>query len=158
MPEKMKIHFRDGSIVEQDAIDARKTLRDHPEEWRTSPFPESVQKASKADFEAMRDHLDQLAAAGKTEREIERARHAWESQQNWKKSDKPAEPSKPSGGSTVEPVAPFAAKEKTGGWWAIFDANDKQVGGNMRKPEADAFNAKSDDEKAEAVKAELAKG
>ncbi|MBB3313637.1 hypothetical protein FHT78_005431 [Rhizobium sp. BK196] len=155
MPEKMKIHFRDGSIIEQDAIDARKTLRDHPEEYQTSPFPESVQKASKADYEAMRDHLDKLAAEGKTDREIERARHAWEGQQKWKK---PVDAPKPAASSTTEPVAPYMAKEKTGGWWAIFDANNAQVGGNMRKPEADAFNAKSDDEKAEAVKAELAKG
>ena len=44
MPEKMKLHHIEGSTAEIDAIDARRTLRDHPSEWATSPFPAEVQK------------------------------------------------------------------------------------------------------------------
>lgn len=53
-----------------------------------------------------------------------------------------------------EAKAPYMAKEKTAGWWAIFNADDKQVGGNMRKPDAEAFNAMPDEDKAVYVTAE----
>lgn len=56
-----------------------------------------------------------------------------------------------------EPKAPFEAKSKGSGWWAIFDAEGTQVGGNIRQPEAESFNGLSDDDKLEYVKAELAK-
>jgi hypothetical protein len=58
--------------------------------------------------------------------------------------------------AAVEPKGPFEAKDKGAGWWAIFDADGKQAGGNMRKPDAEAFNGMSDEDKLELVKAEIA--
>lgn len=55
-----------------------------------------------------------------------------------------------------DPVAPFATKAKTAGWFGIFDANGLQIGKNMREDDAKAFDAMSDEDKAEYVKAELA--
>lgn len=55
-----------------------------------------------------------------------------------------------------EPKAPFEAKSKGSGWWAIFDADGDEVGKSMREPDAVTFNAMSDDDKLEYVKAELA--
>ena len=52
-----------------------------------------------------------------------------------------------------DPKAPFEAKSKGSGWWAIFDADDKQVGKNIREPDAVAFNAMSDEDKLEYAKA-----
>ena len=57
-----------------------------------------------------------------------------------------------------EPKAPFAAKEKTAGWWGIFDADGNQVGKNMRADDAKAFNDLSEDDKAEYVKSEASQG
>lgn len=54
-----------------------------------------------------------------------------------------------------EPKAPFEAKSKGSGWWAIFDADGAEVGKSMREPDAEAFNAMSDDDKLEFVKSEI---
>lgn len=157
MPEKMTLHFKDGSTTSMDAIDARRVLREHSSEWQTSPFPEDVQKASKAEADDLALYLAKLRAEGKTELEVERARHAFPEIYKAHKA-RQAETPKPAGTPTGDPVPPYTAKEKTAGWWGIFDANGVQVGGNIRKPDAEAFNAKTDDEKEEHVKAELAKG
>lgn len=149
MPEKMTLHYKDGSTTAMDAIDARHVLRAHASEWATSPFPADVQKAAQEDAEALRLHLAKLRSDGKTEIEIEKARHAWA---EGKKPD--ASSAKPD--ATVEPVAPFATKEKKGGWYGIFDANGLQIGKNLREDDAKAFDAMSDEDKAEYVKAELA--
>lgn len=57
---------------------------------------------------------------------------------------------------TTTPEGPFEAKDKGEGWWAIFGANDEQVGKSIRKTEGEAFNALSDEDKAAYV-AELTK-
>jgi hypothetical protein len=68
---------------------------------------------------------------------------------------KAAEAPKPAP-AAADPVAPFATKAKTAGWHGIFDANGLQIGKNMREDDAKAFDAMSDEDKAEYVKAELA--
>lgn len=73
----------------------------------------------------------------------------------WPTSKASAKPSTAEN-SSDELTAPFEGKDKGAGWWAIFDANGKQVGGNIRKPEAESFNAMSEEDKAEYVKAETA--
>lgn len=49
---------------------------------------------------------------------------------------------------TNEPKGPFEARDKGQGWWAIYDADGAEVGKAMRKDDAEAFNAASDDDKA----------
>lgn len=55
-------------------------------------------------------------------------------------------------------TAPFEAKNKGRGWWAIYDATGAEVVGGMREADGIAFNDMSDDDKQEYVNAELAKG
>lgn len=50
---------------------------------------------------------------------------------------KKAEPEK----TDTAPKAPFEAKEKSAGWFAIFDAEGKEVGKSFREDDAKAFNA-----------------
>lgn len=57
------------------------------------------------------------------------------------------------GGGATEPKAPLAARNKGGGWWGIFDADDKEVGKSMREADGVAFNSLSDEDKLEFVKA-----
>jgi hypothetical protein len=142
MPEKMTLHYKDGSTTSMDAIDARRVLREHASEWATSAFPSDVQKATQEDAEALRLHLARLRADGKTEVEVEKARHAW----TGVKKSAPA----------AEAKGPFEARVKGSGWWAIYDADGKQVGKNIREPEGISFNAMSEEDKAEYVKAETA--
>ena len=47
----------------------------------------------------------------------------------------------------AEAKAPFQAKDKGGGWWAIYDADGKEVK-SLRKDDAEIFNALSDEDKA----------
>lgn len=147
MPDKMKLHFKDGSTTDMDAIDARRVLRDHPTEWSTSAFPADVQKAAQEDAEALRMHLAQLRHDGKNEMEVEKARTNW------------AGVHKSDAGSNdpADFTGPFAARDKGKGWWAIFDAANAQVGGNIRQPDAISFNDMSEEDKQEYVNAELAK-
>lgn len=60
--------------------------------------------------------------------------------------------------TATDPVAPFEARVKERGWWGIFDATGAQIGGAIREADATAFNALSEEDKAEYVKAEAAKG
>lgn len=46
--------------------------------------------------------------------------------------------------------APFEAKDKGAGWWAIYDADGKEVK-SLRKDDAEIFNALSDADKAAEV-------
>ncbi len=50
----------------------------------------------------------------------------------------------------AEAKAPFQAKDKGGGWWAIYDADNKEVK-SLRKDDAEIFNALSDEDKAKHV-------
>lgn len=50
----------------------------------------------------------------------------------------------------AEAKAPFQAKDKGGGWWAIYDADGKEVK-SLRKDDAEIFNALSDEDKAKHV-------
>lgn len=158
MPEKMTLHFKDGTTTSMDAIDARHVLREHSSEWATAPFPEDVQKEALADAAALRDLLANMRADGKNEHEVEKARLNWPA--TWKaikaKAAAASEPASDLAGS-ANPTPPFVGRDKGAGWWGIFDSTDKQVGPNMRKPEAESFNGLSDDDKAEWVKSELAK-
>lgn len=47
----------------------------------------------------------------------------------------------------VAPVGPFTAKEKSPGWWSIFDGADQPVGKSVRKNDLDGFDGLSDDDK-----------
>jgi hypothetical protein len=47
----------------------------------------------------------------------------------------------------VAPVGPFTAKEKSPGWWSIFDGQDQPVGKSVRKNDLDGFDTLSDDDK-----------
>lgn len=145
MPEKMKLHYKDGSTADLDAVDGRRVLREHADEWSTSPFPADVQKAAQEDADALRLHLARLRADGKTELEVEKARISWADRVE--KLDLPG---------AVERHGPFEAKVKGAGWWAIYDGEGKQVGGSIREPEGVSFNAMSEEDKAEYVKAETA--
>jgi len=49
----------------------------------------------------------------------------------------------------VAPTGPFTAKEKSAGWWAIFDGDDKPVGKAVRKNDLEGFDTLSDDDKLE---------
>lgn len=71
MPEKMKLHHIDGSTVEQDAIDARRTLRDHPSEWAITPFPADVQEKAKKAANERRVAVLKLKTSGRPQHEIE---------------------------------------------------------------------------------------
>lgn len=46
------------------------------------------------------------------------------------------------------PVGPFEAKEKSAGWWGIFDAEGNEVGKSIREADAKAFNDMSADDRA----------
>jgi hypothetical protein len=50
----------------------------------------------------------------------------------------------------AEPKGPFVAKDKGGGWWAIYDADGKELK-SIRKDDAEIFNALSDEDKAKHV-------
>jgi len=147
MPEKMNLHFKDGSTTEMDAIDARRVLRDHPTEWSASAFPADVQKAAQEDAEALRMHLAQLRHEGKSEFEVEKARVNWSGAP--KSNPQPSDP--------ADFTAPFEAREKGRGWWGIFDSKGIQVGGGIREADGKSFNDMSEEDKQEYVNAELAK-
>ncbi|MDM9643877.1 hypothetical protein [Rhizobium sp. S163] len=75
------------------------------------------------------------------------------------KSPEPAKPAAPKATKTepakpadIEFKAPLEAKDKGGGWWAVYDADGKEVGKSMRAADAEAFNASTDDEKAVLIK------
>jgi len=147
MPEKMNLHFKDGSTTEMDAIDARRVLRDHPTEWATTAFSADVQKAAQEDAEALRMHLAQLRHEGKNEAEVEKARTNW--------AGVPKSTTEP--GNPADFTAPFEAREKGRGWWGIFDSKGAQVGGGIREADGKSFNDMNDEDKQEYVNAELAK-
>ncbi|MBY3162118.1 hypothetical protein HFO65_15900 [Rhizobium laguerreae] len=65
-----------------------------------------------------------------------------------KKAPEETKASTPAG----EPTAPFEAREKGKGWWAIFDSTGAEVGKSIREPDGIAFNSMSDDDKDEYVK------
>jgi hypothetical protein len=73
----------------------------------------------------------------------------------WPEGDK--KKTKDASAADIDFVAPYEGKDKGAGWWAIFDANSKQIGGNIRKPEAETFNGMSDEEKQEWVEVETTK-
>lgn len=52
------------------------------------------------------------------------------------------------------PVLPLVAADHGGGWWAVTDADGKGWGKKLRKDDAEAFNALTDDEKVELVSGE----
>lgn len=52
--------------------------------------------------------------------------------------------------SATEFKAPYVAKDKGAGWWAIYDAEGKEVR-SLRRDDAEVFNALSDDDKAAEV-------
>lgn len=147
MPEKMNLHFKDGSTTEMDAVDARRVLRDHSAEWSTSAFPADLQKAAQEDAEALRMHLAQLRHEGKNDAEVEKARINWAGVP--KSTPAPVNP--------ADFTAPFEARDKGRGWWGIFDSKGTQIGGGIREAEGKSFNEMTEEEKQEYVNAELAK-
>jgi hypothetical protein len=44
MPVKTKIYRKNGEVAEMDAVDARRAVQSHPDDWANSPWP----KAEKA--------------------------------------------------------------------------------------------------------------
>ena len=52
------------------------------------------------------------------------------------------------------PVLPLVATDQGGGWWAVTDADGTEWGKKLRKDDAEAFNALTDDEKVELVNGE----
>lgn len=67
----------------------------------------------------------------------------------------------PLGGSPVavpvEPSqggAPYEVKESSPGWYQVYDAAGAEVGKKLRKDDAEAFTALSDEDKAEFLKGE----
>ncbi|MDI7862534.1 hypothetical protein MRS76_11235 [Rhizobiaceae bacterium n13] len=73
MPEKMTLHFHDGSTADIDAIDARRVLREHPSEWSTSPFPADVQEKAKKAINERRSAILKIRTSGRPQHEIEQA-------------------------------------------------------------------------------------
>jgi hypothetical protein len=51
----------------------------------------------------------------------------------------------------ADAIAPFEAKHKGGGYYAIMDSQNREVGETFKKEEADKFNALSDEDKASHV-------
>lgn len=76
----------------------------------------------------------------------------------WPKADAATQAPAPAQTPAKDPAAPFEARVKERGWWGIFDATGAQIGGAIRETDATAFNALSEEDKAEYVKAEAAKG
>ncbi|MBB4798008.1 hypothetical protein HNP32_001732 [Brevundimonas bullata] len=64
---------------------------------------------------------------------------------NPKAGEKPGNDQPPA--EFVPPVGPFTAKEKSPGWWSIFDGADQPVGKSVRKNDLDGFDSLSDDDK-----------
>lgn len=73
MPDKVTLHYKDGTTAELDTIDARRTLRDHPSEWSTEPFPADVRKAEAEKTEQARaaEEAKRAAAAKKAQDEAD---------------------------------------------------------------------------------------
>lgn len=87
MPEKMKLHHIDGSTAEIDAIDARRTLRDHPSEWATSAFPADVQKKAQEAAKEKRVAILKIKTSGKPQHEIDQALAGLEELQQLEKAE-----------------------------------------------------------------------
>lgn len=47
---QVELHRINGETAWLDTIDARKTVRDHPEEWGYQPFSADQQKAARRDM------------------------------------------------------------------------------------------------------------
>lgn len=58
-----------------------------------------------------------------------------------------APPPPPPAAEFVAPVGPFTAKERSPGWWAIYDGKGETVGKAARKADLDGFDTLSDDDK-----------
>lgn len=63
------------------------------------------------------------------------------------KADKPGAETPPAP-EFVAPVGPFTAKERSPGWWAIYDGKDEAVGKSVRKADLDGFDTLSEEDKA----------
>ena len=142
MPEKMTLHYKDGSTTSMDAIDARHVLREHSSEWSTSAFPAEVQKEAQAEAAALRDLLANMRADGKNEYEVEKARLAWPD--TWKAMKAKA----------AMPVKAFEAKHRGKGSYSVMTAAGEEVVQGMTKEDAEAFNAMSEAEQADYVASE----
>lgn len=104
MPEKVTLHYKDGTTADMDSIDARRALRDHPSEWSAAPFPKDYVKeqskkvdAENAETEAKREAeaaevkrlADEKAAKEQAEQDIQAKRVA-EQQEEKRKADEAA--------------------------------------------------------------------
>jgi len=193
MPDKVTLHYKDGTTAELDTVDARRTLRDHPSEWSTEPFPKEIREAEAEKAEKARaaedarraaaakkvqDEADEKARQEQAEADAEAARIAAQQEAKAKADEearngqfnlKPVDPPITNDGLKVghipsevpaleAPVAPFEAREKGRGWWAIYDSKGTQIGGGIREAEGNSFNGLTEEEKQEYVNAELAKG
>lgn len=185
MPDKVTLHYKDGTTAELDSVDARRALRDHPSEWSTTPFPEDVRnsEADKTRQAAEEDAARRAAAAKQAQEEAnEKARleqakidaeaaRVAEQQEKKRIADEAARNGTPP--AAVEPPitndglkvghipseTSFAlvAKHRGGGSYSVIDANGNELADKMSKEDAEAFNAMTDAEKADYVKAEADK-
>lgn len=150
MPEKMTLHFKDGSSTAMDAIDARRVLREHGGEWSTTPFPADVRKAAQEEAEGLRLHLSKLRAERKSEAEIEDARVAWPD--TWK-----AMQAGKTAGKPQADAKPYEAKHRGGGSYSIMNAEGKEVLDKLSKDDAELFNTSALDAQESFIEAEKAK-
>lgn len=151
MPEKMTLHFKDGSKTSMDAVDARRVLREHGGEWSTKPFPADVQKAAQDEADGLRLHLSKLRAERKSEAEIEDARIAWPD--TWKAMQTAkAEAAKPQAAAK-----PYEAKHRGGGSYSIMNAEGQEVLDKLSKDDAELFNTSALDAQESFIEAEKAK-
>lgn len=186
MPDKVKLHYKDGTTAEMDSVDARRALRDHPSEWSSEPFPSDVRKseAEKARQAAAEEDARRAAAAKKAQAEAEEkarddlakqdaeAIRIADQQEEKRKADEaaragqganaPAEPPITNDGLKIghipsETQVVYSAKHRGGGSYSVLDADGNEVTEKMTKEDAEAFNAMTDAEKAEYVKAEAEK-
>jgi hypothetical protein len=166
MPEKIKLHYKDGTTAELDAVDARRALRDHPSEWSSEPFPADVRKAEaeKTAQAAAEEEARRAAAARKAQEEAaakareEQAKADAEAmtiaaqQEEKRKADEAARNGQ-FGHIPSETAFVFIAKHRGAGSYSVLDENGNELLEKMSKEDADAFNAMTDADKAEYVKA-----
>ncbi|QHW26657.1 hypothetical protein GYN07_20985 [Rhizobium leguminosarum bv. viciae 248] len=101
-------------------------------------------------------HIDAADGAATEMYEIDAREALAKFPKEWSETPWPAKKNVPEEPKDLKPAddpkAPFEAREKGKGWWAIFDATGAEVGKSIREPDGVAFNSKSDDEKDEYVK------
>lgn len=161
MPEKMTLHYKDGSTVVQDAVDARRTLIDHPSEYSAKPFPEEIQEAAKEEEAEIKDALVKIRLSGEAPHRIDAALAAFNEMQQARKkqADAAVRSGKPHPivAGAKSSGKKFEAKHRGQGSYSIFDAAGNKVLDKLTQDDAELFNSSAEESQEEYIRAEKAK-